>query len=155
MPRAPHKSALLAGRPSAKRSVFSIRMSRIRSIPLSSPNSTRLTRGTGVSRPFGCHTKASAFWKDSGAEMAGALAERCAAIVSSARTTLAWVSSLADEVGRFDATFAGFREAGLALAPDTAFLGFFDMSEVPDRAAFIGPLERPQAGTKEGGGQRC
>ena len=60
MPRAPHSSALLAGRPLAKRSVFSIRMSRIRSMPLSRPRSTRLTCGTGASRPFGCQTKASA-----------------------------------------------------------------------------------------------
>ena len=47
MPRAPHSSALLAGRPRAKRSVFSTRMSRTRSMPLSSDMSTRLTRGTG------------------------------------------------------------------------------------------------------------
>ncbi len=67
MPRAPHSSALLAGRPSAKRSVFSIRMSRIRSMPLSRPRSTRLTRGTGASRPSGCQTKASALPNESAA----------------------------------------------------------------------------------------
>ena len=50
MPRAPHSSALLAGRPLAKRSVFSTSVSRTRSMPLSSDISTRLTRGTGASR---------------------------------------------------------------------------------------------------------
>src|SRR5262249_1862483 len=60
IPRAPHKRALLAGKPLAKRSVFSTRTSRTRSIPLSSDISTRLTRGTGARRPSGCHTNASA-----------------------------------------------------------------------------------------------
>ena len=61
MPRAPHSSALLAGRPLAKRSVFSTSTSRTRSMPLSSDISTRLTRLTGASRrPSGCQTKASA-----------------------------------------------------------------------------------------------
>ena len=61
MPRAPHSSALLAGRPRAKRSVFSTRRSRTRSMPLSSDMSTRLTAATGASRrPSGCQTKASA-----------------------------------------------------------------------------------------------
>ena len=50
MPRAPHNSALFAGRPLAKRSVFSISVSRTRSMPLSSVISTRLTRGTGTQR---------------------------------------------------------------------------------------------------------
>ena len=45
MPRAPQSRALLAGRPLAKRSVFSTSTSRTRSIPLSSDISTRLTRG--------------------------------------------------------------------------------------------------------------
>ena len=36
MPRAPHSSALLAGRPAAKRRVLSSRMSRTRSMPTSS-----------------------------------------------------------------------------------------------------------------------
>ena len=36
MPRAPQSSALLAGRPAAKRSVLASRMSRTRSIPTSS-----------------------------------------------------------------------------------------------------------------------
>ena len=52
MPRAPQSRALLAGRPSAKRSVFS----RIRSTPLSRNSSTRLTRGTAARRPSGCQT---------------------------------------------------------------------------------------------------
>src|SRR5262245_24390682 len=60
MPRAPHKSALLAGSPLAKRSVFSTNTSRTRSIPLRSDISTRLTRATGARRPSGYQTKASA-----------------------------------------------------------------------------------------------
>src|SRR3954467_6709044 len=61
MPRAPQSSALFAGRPLAKRSVFSIRVSRTRSMPLSSVIWTRLTRGTGTSRePCACQMKASA-----------------------------------------------------------------------------------------------
>ncbi len=48
MPRAPHSSALLAGRPRAKRSVFSSSRSRTRSTPRSSAMSTRLTFATGV-----------------------------------------------------------------------------------------------------------
>src|SRR4051794_25464425 len=61
MPRAPHNSALFAGSPLAKRSVFSISVSRTRSMPLSSVIWTRLTRGTGTSRePWACQMKASA-----------------------------------------------------------------------------------------------
>src|SRR5204862_7645410 len=45
----------------AKRSVFSICVSRTRSMPLSSVISTRLTRGTGTRRePCACQMKASA-----------------------------------------------------------------------------------------------
>ena len=51
MPRAPHSSALFAGSPRAKRSVFSTSRSRTRSMPLSSDISTRLTRGTGCEPP--------------------------------------------------------------------------------------------------------
>ena len=47
MPRAPHRSALLAAKPCAKRWVLASRMSRTWSIPRSSAISTRLTRGTG------------------------------------------------------------------------------------------------------------
>ena len=43
MPRAPHRSTLLAGRPAAKRCVLSTRMSRTRSTPRISPMSTRFT----------------------------------------------------------------------------------------------------------------
>ena len=49
MPLAPHNRALLAGKPEAKRSVFSMRMSRTRSIPLSSSSATELTFLTGCS----------------------------------------------------------------------------------------------------------
>src|SRR5580658_2877849 len=68
MPRAPHNSALFAGRPRAKRSVFSTKRSRTRSIPLRSDMSTRLTRRTAASlRLSGCQMKASAAEKsDSG-----------------------------------------------------------------------------------------
>ena len=48
MPRAPHSMALLAGRPRAKRSVFSTRMAFCRSTPFSRPMSTRETLGTGA-----------------------------------------------------------------------------------------------------------
>ena len=47
IPRAPHKSTLLAGSPSAKRDVLSCRMSRTRSTPRISPMSIRLGLGTG------------------------------------------------------------------------------------------------------------
>ena len=57
IPRAPQSSALFAGSPLANRSVFSTSTSRIRSTPLSSDISTRLTRATGASRrPSGCQT---------------------------------------------------------------------------------------------------
>ena len=47
MPRAPHSSALLAGRPWAKRRVLSRSWSEARSMPLSRPSGWRLTCGTG------------------------------------------------------------------------------------------------------------
>ena len=47
MPRAPHSSALLAGRPRAKRAVLASSVSRMRSMPLSSASGTRLTVLTG------------------------------------------------------------------------------------------------------------
>ena len=47
MPRAPQSRALLAGRPLAKRRVFSARVSRTRSMPRRRLISTRLTFGTG------------------------------------------------------------------------------------------------------------
>ena len=46
--RAPQQR-VVGGQAAAKRSVFSIRMSRMRSMPLRSDMSTRLTRGTGAS----------------------------------------------------------------------------------------------------------
>src|SRR5690606_34189275 len=61
MPRAPHRSALLAGRPAAKRCVLSARMSRTRSTPRINAMSTRLTRWTGSSAPVSAdQTKQSA-----------------------------------------------------------------------------------------------
>src|ERR1700730_1207459 len=152
MPRAPHNRALLAGSPSAKRSVFSIRMSRIRSIPLSRPRSTRLTRGTAASRPSGCQTKASAEANDSGPRGAGEAAERLLAMASSAlaiRSAVALViravalaigavSPLDWLAGRFVAVFAGFRGAALVAARGPVFLAFFDICGVPDGAALSG-----------------
>ncbi len=80
MPRAPHKSALLAGNPRAKRSVFSKSRSRTRSIPFRSDISTRLTREIGANRPGGCQTKASAASKSGLARTAGARRSSAAAI---------------------------------------------------------------------------
>ena len=125
MPRAPHSSALLAGSPSAKRSVFSIRMSRIRSMPLSRPRSTRLTRGTGESRPSGCQTKASAEPNDSWLPAAGEAAERWPAMASSAAAIRSAVASLSVLAGRFVAVFAGAARGGLGGGAGRCFLGFF------------------------------
>ena len=84
MPRAPHSSALLAGRPWAKRSVFSTRRSRTRSMPLSSDMSTRLTRRTGASsRPSGYQTKASAAAKSGAGGGGGARRSSASAIRAS------------------------------------------------------------------------
>src|SRR5207253_2240634 len=138
MPRAPHSSALLAGSPLAKRTVFSIRMSRIRSIPLSRPRSTRLTRGTGASRPFGCQTKASALPKGSPAAGAGEAADSCVAMVSSARTILSAASFLVHGAGRFVAADCDFREAALEAARGAVLLDFFGIFGVPDHAALSG-----------------
>src|SRR5258708_3332894 len=135
MPRAPHSNALLAGSPLAKRAVFSISISRIRSIPLSRPRSTRLTRGTGASHPFGCQTKASALPNESLAPDAGEAADRCEAMTSSARAILSVVSCSEDAAGRFAAAIADFRgRRGLV------FRGFFAISGVPDPAAISGLL---------------
>src|ERR1700760_1829735 len=138
MPRAPHNSALLAGRPSANRSVFSIRMSRIRSIPLSRSISTRLTRGTALSRPFGCQTKASASSKETATATAGADVARCAAIASSARAIRSGVSSAEAPLRRFAATFGSVRGADLGETQEEVLAGFFDMLQVPDGAAISG-----------------
>src|SRR5215813_10763341 len=142
MPRAPQSSALLAGRPLAKRSVFSIRMSRIRSMPLSRKRSTRLTRLTSVSRPSGCQTKASAWLNDSAEAGAVAFAERCAAMVSSACTIRPATSSSGSAVGRFAATFTVLSSTGLDAGRDGVLPGFLDMSQVPDGAALSG-LDAP------------
>src|SRR3954452_16282380 len=128
MPRAPHNSALLAGYPLAKRSVFSRRMSRSRSIPRSRPISTRLTRGTGASRPLGCQMKASALASTSAFEPFGDVAGRPAAMASSARAILSATSSSQDGDGRFVAGFGDFAEAAFETAREADFLGFFDMS---------------------------
>src|SRR3954454_6788895 len=130
MPRAPHNSALLAGRPSAKRSVFSIKISRMRSMPLSRNSSTRLTRGTGESRPSGCQTKASAAPKESAGLAVGALAARCAAIASNALAIRSALPSVNAGEGRFVAGRARVREAALAVV----FRGFLLMHQVPDGA---------------------
>ena len=50
MPRAPHSSALLAGRPRAKRRVLSSSCSAARSMPLSRPSGWRLTCATARKR---------------------------------------------------------------------------------------------------------
>ena len=84
MPRAPQSSALFAGRPRVKRSVFSTKRSRTRSMPLRSDISTRLTRATGASRrPSGCQTKASALTKSGTAGGGGARRSKASAIRSS------------------------------------------------------------------------
>src|SRR5262245_46113440 len=138
MPRAPHSSALLAGRPLAKRSVFSIRMSRIRSMPFRRLISTRLTRGTGDSRPSGCQTKASAPLRESADPAAGALADRCAAMVSSASAILAACPFVNAAGGRFVTAVlagpAGLREAAFA----AVLLDFLAIAQVPDSAALSG-----------------
>src|SRR5947209_5035242 len=138
MPRAPHSSALLAGRPSAKRSVFSIRMSRMRSIPLSRPRSTRLTRGTGDSRPLGCQTKASALAKRDAVSVVSEAAERWAAIASRARAIRSSAPCFDDEDGRFVAAFADLAASDFERARVPVFRGFFDISGVPDDAPISG-----------------
>ena len=84
MPRAPQRSALLAGRPRAKRRVLSIRMSRTRSMPCSRARSTRLTRRTGTSRfAVAENTKASAASKSGGLGGVGVRRSSAAAMRSS------------------------------------------------------------------------
>ena len=147
MPRAPHSSALLAGRPLAKRSVFSISMSRTRSMPLSSDISTRLTRGTGTRRPSGCHTKASAdvrsgCWPRCGARRSSALAIRSRTSFCANGVALAF--ALAEALPCERGFVLGF-DFVLDLAICTAFNG---------GAALSGTGEAPQAeGVKNG--QKC
>src|SRR5262249_34852448 len=141
MPRAPQSSALLAGRPLANRSGFLIRISRIPSMPWSRVSSTRLTRATFVSRPFGCPTKASASAKEQGASGVGPLAERCPAIASSAAAILAALSSLVSLAGRFVTGFADFCAIALRAGADALLRVFFDIGRFPDRAAFNEPFQ--------------
>ena len=140
MPRAPQSSALFAGRPLANRSVFSIRMSRIRSMPLSRPRSTRLTRGTGANRPLGCHTKASAAANESSASGAGDPADSCAAMLSSARAIRS-APSFGDEDGRFAAAEADLAEPTFEAPRAAVFRGLFDILGFPCDAPISG-LER-------------
>src|ERR1700732_1578611 len=138
MPRAPHSSALLAGYPLAKRSVFSIRMSRNRSMPLSSPISTRLTRCTGASRPSGCQMKASAWLSDPAAGAAGAPAKRCEAMVSSERAIRSAISCPEDAAGPFVADTGDFRTAARRAGRGPVLLDFFDIFCLPDDAPLTG-----------------
>ena len=143
MPRAPHSSALLAGRPLAKRSVFSISMSRTRSMPLSSVISTRLTRGTGHEpRPCGCQMKASAAAKSGsacgrGASRSSASAIRVKRLARPARSAVrfgagfrlrAWTLIWPSERFRFAAPLAG------RLAPRKA--------QNPEKSEILGPFSR-------------
>src|SRR4051794_3914747 len=154
MPRAPQSSALLAGRPLAKRSVFSIKMSRRRSMPLSRPSSTRLTRGTGASRPLGCHMKASALASTSALETFGTLAESPAAIASSARMILSALSSLEAAGGRFVAASPALPRPGFAASRGPDLRGFFDIWWIPDQAPISG-LRKPCKPHKSMAWRRC
>ena len=105
MPRAPQSSALLAGRPLAKRSVLSISTSRTRSIPRSRDMSTRLTLGTGTRRrPSGCQTKASATPRSGAAGTRGlrrssaSAMRRSVSVRSSAAGVLASIHNVPDQV---------------------------------------------------------
>ncbi len=143
MPRAPHSNALLAGSPLVNRSVFSIRMSRIRSTPLSRPISTRLTRGTGARRPSGCQTKASAAPSDSaGSAAAGEAAARRLAMLSRALAIRSAVAPSSAVSGRFVAAFAARLAAVLGVVLRVVllvdFLAFFGICPVPDGAALSG-----------------
>ena len=128
-------------------------MSRIRSMPLSSPRSTRLTRGTGASRPSGCQTKASADaerlrargGRGGRGKVAGDGLQRVL------RSAPRWRRS-ARVAGRFVAVFAGLCAAALEVARAAVFLGFFDIFAVPDRRSLIGPWKVSQAALNEGAG---
>src|SRR5439155_23253686 len=81
MPLAPHRRALLAGRPLANRRVFSIRISRVWSMPRRSSISTRLTLETGSSRRRGAfQMKAEAEVRSWAGGGAGASLSRAEAI---------------------------------------------------------------------------
>ena len=106
MPRAPHSSALLAGRPRAKRWVFSTRRSRTRSIPRRSEMSTRLTRATGASAPLSARQmKASAASKSG---FAGAGGARRSSASAMRRRRSAWLSSGGKGEIQFNSKDRGF-----------------------------------------------
>ena len=146
MPRAPHNSALLAGRPVAKRSVFSISMSRIRSMPCSRPMSTRLTFGTGARRPSGCQTKASARFSESALSNLGEAAAMPAAIASSARAIRSSIAGALAARGRFAAAAlragAGRFGEGLATRRGAVLAGFLDILVLPVGAPITSPAAR-------------
>ena len=152
MPRAPQSSALLAGKPLAKRSVFSIRMSRIRSMPLSRLISTRLTRGTGASRPSGCQINASAWPSESAVEEALDAADRCAAMASSANAIRSAAPRSAAAGDRLVAAGGVFRCTALAPARAAALVGFFDIFGLPDAAPLTGLTGGRKRGQIEGSG---
>src|SRR5258705_7415881 len=141
MPRAPHSSALFAGRPLAKRSVFSISVSRTRSMPLSSVISTRLTRGTGTSRePCACQMKASAESKSEFEFGRGASRSSASAIRVKVCASGAPDFGLAADVGfglDFDlaigALSVGRSHTGAAFAPQGA---------KPGKIRILGPFSR-------------
>src|SRR5271166_1119677 len=91
MPRAPQSSALLAGSPRAKRSVFSTSRSRTRSIPLRRFRSTRLMRFTGASAPRSARQMNASAASKSGAN-GGAGASRSSASAMRLRRS-AWLWS--------------------------------------------------------------
>src|SRR6202012_2954381 len=126
----------------------------IRSMPLSRPISTRLTRGTGASRPSGCQTKGSAFPSASAAEDGGEAAERCDAIDSSARAIRSEVSRSEEAAGSLGAETGDFRWPALEAAREAVLLGFFDIFGLSDDApltGLAGACKRP----KRGAWQRC
>src|SRR5579863_5964223 len=154
MPRAPHSSALLAGSPLAKRSVFSIRMSRIRSIPFRRPMSTRLTRGTAASRPSGCQMKASAWASESAAEAAGDAAERWVTIASNAHAIRSGASPPEACTAICSDVDGVFRKAALGAERGASLRGFFDILGLPDHAPLTG-LTGGRKRRKSGVGRRC
>src|SRR6185437_10523743 len=94
MPRAPHRSALLAGRPSAKRRVLAISVSRWLSIALSNSRSMLATSATSVSAPrCGSQTKASPFSGSALGRGAGASRSSAAAARASNEAS-AWAPDL-------------------------------------------------------------
>ena len=138
MPRAPHSSALLAGRPRAKRSVFSTSRSRTRSMPRNRPMSTRLTRGTGVKPELAaCQTKASAASKSAlppvwGASRSSASAIRVRVERSSgggtALSDMVWVRALEMRATRLPGRRARHSRKGLC---DKVLQGWLRPPPVP------------------------